>query len=116
MDPLGFAMENFDAIGRWRTKGEDGTSIDASGVLVDGTKVDGPQALRQALASQPDNFIIALTQKMLTYALGRGLEYYDEPAVRQITRDAARSHSSLSAIIMGIVRSAPFQMRRSQQS
>jgi hypothetical protein len=116
MDPLGFAMENFDAIGRWRAVGEDGGKIDASGVLVDGTKVDGPQALRQALASQPENFIIAITEKMLTYALGRGLEYYDEPAVRQITRDAARSHSSLSAIIMGIVRSTPFQMRRSQQS
>jgi mono/diheme cytochrome c family protein len=114
MDPLGFALENFDAVGQWRSNSEAGTPIDASGVLSDGTKVDGPASLRQALLSHPDAFAATVTGKLLTYALGRGLEYYDQPAIRKIRRDAAQSNSSLSAIILGIVQSAPFEMRRSQ--
>lgn len=114
MDPLGFAMENFDAVGQWRTVSEAGTPIDSSGVLVDGTAVDGPAALKRALVSRPDSFVITLTEKLLTYALGRGLEYYDAPAVRKVTRDAGGGNASLPSLIMNIVRSAPFQMRRSQ--
>jgi hypothetical protein len=113
MDPLGFVLENFDAVGRWRTLSEGGTSIDATGVLADGTKVDGPASLRQALLRHSDAFAENVTSKLLTYALGRGVEYYDEPAIRKITREAAQSNSSLSAIVLGIVRSTPFQMRRS---
>ena len=114
MDPLGFALENFDAIGAWRTQSEGGTAIDSTGVLSDGTRLDGPASLKQALLSHPDAFVATVTTKLLTYALGRGLEYYDQPAVRQIAREAAQDKSSLYAIILGIVRSVPFQMRRSQ--
>ena len=95
MDPLGFALENFDAVGRWRTLGESSEPIDASGVLPDGTKFDGPAGLRQALLAQSDQFVTTLTEKLLTYALGRGVEYYDAPAVRAIVRDAARQRLSL---------------------
>jgi hypothetical protein len=112
MDPLGFALENFDAVGRWRDRGEDGAPIDASGALIDGTKLDGPATLRQALLRRPDDFVRTVTEKLLIYALGRGVEYYDEPAIRAIARDAGGAKSSLSGLIMGIVRSAPFQMRR----
>ena len=114
MDPLGLAMENFDAVGMWRTRDESNTAIDASGVLPDGTHVDGPAGLRQALLRHPDRFVTTLTEKLLTYALGRGLEYYDQPAVRTITREAARSDYRFSALITAIVESTPFQMRRSQ--
>ena len=113
MDPLGFALENFDAVGQWRSVSEAGTPIDASGVLADGTKVDGPATLRKALLSRPDNFVTTLTEKLLTYGLGRGLEYYDDPAIRKITRDAGGTKASLSSLIMNIVKSTPFQMRRS---
>ncbi len=88
MDPLGFALENFDAVGKWRSKGEDGVRIDASGVLLDGTKVDGPSSLRQALLDRPDQFAGTLAEKLLTYALGRGLDFNDAPAVRQIVAQA----------------------------
>ncbi len=110
MDPLGLSLENFDAIGQWRTK-DAGHAIDASGVLLDGTKVAGPRELTAALLAQKMQFIKAVTGKLLTYALGRGLEYYDAPAVRGIDRAAAANDYRWSSLIQGIVKSAPFQMR-----
>jgi hypothetical protein len=114
LDPLGFALENFDAVGKWRTT-EGGTPIDASGVMPDGTKFQGPAELRKTLLGQSDQFVATLTDKLLTYALGRGTEYYDVPAVRKIAREAADTNYRWSAIISGIVRSTPFQMRSSQE-
>ena len=113
MDPLGFALENFDGIGRWRTTSEAGTPIDASGELADGTPVDGPVSLRTALLKRPENFVTTVTEKLMTYGLGRGVEYYDAPAVRRVVREAAVTGYSWSALITGIVRSVPFQMRSS---
>jgi mono/diheme cytochrome c family protein len=110
MDPLGFSLENFDAIGQWRTT-EAGKGIDASGVLLDGTRVEGPAALRRALVAQKEQFVGAVTQKLLTYTLGRGIEYYDAPAVRGIVRGAAADDYRWSSVISGLVKSAPFQMR-----
>jgi cytochrome c5 len=110
MDPLGLSLENFDAIGQWRTT-DSGRAIDASGVLLDGTKVDGPRELRQALMAKKTQFATAVTGKMLTYALGRGLEYYDAPAVRAIDRVAAADEYRWSSLILATVKSAPFQMR-----
>lgn len=110
MDPLGLSMENFDAIGRWRTTDAD-TPIDASGVLLDGTKVNGPRELRQALMAQKSQFATAVTGKLLTYALGRGLEFYDAPAVRAINREAAAKGYSWSSLIQATVKSTPFLMR-----
>jgi mono/diheme cytochrome c family protein len=115
LDPLGFALENYDAVGQWRTVSESGEKIDASGVLADGTKVNGVATLRAALLSRPNVFAGTMTEKLLTYALGRGLEYYDMPAVRAITHQAAQNNYRFSSIILGIVESTPFQMRRSQQ-
>ena len=114
-DPLGFALENFDAIGRWRaidtaTK----TPIDSSGTLPDGTTFEGPAELRTLLLSRREDFVMAVTEKLLTYALGRGLEYFDAPAVRRIVRGAALHDYRWSSIIVGIVKSMPFQMRMSQ--
>src|SRR5215468_4391323 len=113
MDPLGFSLENFDGIGEWRTKDQSGP-IDASGQLADGTKVEGPVTLRQALMKHPEQFAGTVTEKMMTYALGRGLEYYDMPVVRGIVHDAARNDYKLSWIIVDIVKSTPFQTRKSQ--
>ena len=110
MDPLGFALENFDAVGAWRTD-DQGSPIDASDMLVDGTKVNGPVELRQALLRQPEMFVTALTEKLLIYALGRGLDHHDMPAVRAIVRGAASDEYRFGAIVLGIVRSVPFQMR-----
>ena len=112
MDPLGFSLENFDAIGQWRTT-QAGRPIDTSGVLLDGTKVGGPAELQQAFVAQKEQFARAVTGKLLTYALGRGTEYYDAPAVRSIVRGAAPQDYRWSSVILGIVKSAPFQMRRS---
>jgi hypothetical protein len=114
LDPLGFALDNFDAVGQWRVVSESGEKIDASGVLADGTKVDGVATLRQALLSRPNVFAGTMTEKLLTYALGRGLEYYDIPAVRAVTHQAALNNYRFSSLILGIVESTPFQMRRSQ--
>jgi hypothetical protein len=115
MDPFGLALENFDAVGKWRTR--DGQAgIDASTSLPDGSAFDGPAALRKLLADQPDRFTMALTEKLLTYALGRGVEYHDRPAVRRIVRDAAPGGYTWSSLIVGIVRSTPFQMRRASES
>jgi len=113
MDPLGFSLEGFDAVGAWRTKDRfAGTPIDSSDKLIDGTPVNGPDDLRKALASHPDQFVQTLTEKMLTYALGRNIEYYDMPAVRKIVRDAAKDNYRFSSIVMGIVKSTPFQMSK----
>ncbi len=112
MDPIGFALENYDAIGKWRTT-DAGSPIDATGKLPDGTEFEGPAGLKKLLlTSYRDDFVTAVTEKLLTYALGRGLEYYDKPAVRSITRQAAGGNYRMSAIILGIVESTPFQMRR----
>ena len=111
MDPLGFALENFDAVGKWRTR-DASTTIDASGVLPDGTKFDGPAELRRILLRRPDEFVTTVTERLLTYALGRGVEYYDQPAIRKIVREAAPSEHRWSALVVGIVNSTPFQMRR----
>ena len=113
MDPLGFSLENFDAIGQWRTV--DGESaIDATGVLLDGTIVNGPAALRRALAAQKEQFVRTVTTKLLTYALGREMEYFDAPAVRGIVRAAAADDYRWSSTIISIVKSTPFQMRRAR--
>lgn len=114
MDPLGLSLENFDMVGRWREVDEALVPIDASGALPDGTKFDGPAGLRTVLMSDPDRFMRTVTEKMLTYALGRGLEHYDMPAVRKIARDAARHNYRASSLIVGIVNSRPFLMRRRQ--
>jgi hypothetical protein len=115
MDPLGFALENFDAIGAWRTT-EAGLPLDASGQLADGTKVDGVVALRNALLARSDVFVKTLTERLMTYALGRGLQHYDMPVVRDIVRKAERQDYRFSGIIMGIVASQPFQMRLAGES
>jgi mono/diheme cytochrome c family protein len=112
IDPLGFALENFDGVGAWRTR-DGGSPIDASGQLLDGTKVDGVVSLRQALLKRPDVFVGTLTEKLLTYALGRGLDYHDRPAVRAIVRKAAQDDYRFDALIGAIVTSVPFEMRAS---
>ena len=112
LDPLGFAFENFDGIGGWRAT-DAGTSIDASGALTDGTPFDGSVELGQVLL-QGGVFVSTLTEKLLTYALGRGVEYYDMPVVRTIVRDAASTDYRWSSLILGIVNSAPFQMRKAE--
>ena len=113
MDPLGFALENFDAVGRWRTLSESHTPIDASGVLPDGRRFEGPAGLRAALLQAPDRFVHTVTEKLLTYALGRGVEHFDAPTVRAVVRDAERDGWRFESIVLGIVNSTPFQMRRS---
>jgi len=110
MDPIGFTLENFDAVGAWRAR-DAGEPIDASGQFVDGTTVDGVVTLRHVLLKRPDVFVRTMTQKMLTYALGRGVEDYDMPAVRAIVRDSAKQDYRFSSLVLGIVNSAPFQMR-----
>jgi hypothetical protein len=114
MDPLGFALENFDATGAWRAQTEARTDVDASGELVDGSKVNGPVSLRAALLSRPELFTGTLTEKLLTYAIGRGLESYDMPVVRGVVRKAAAQDNHFSSIVIGIVESTPFQMRRKE--
>ena len=113
MDPPGFALEQFDAVGKYRTLNEANLPIDASGMLPDGTAFDGAAGLREALIGRPDLFVTTLTEKLMTYALGRGVEYYDAPAIRAITRDAARDDYRFQSLILGVIKSAPFQMRRS---
>jgi hypothetical protein len=113
MDPLGFALENFDAIGRWRSIDESKNRVDASGVLPDGTRFDGPRELRRLLAVDQQRFVTTVVEKLLTYALRRGLEPTDMPAVRTVVRKAAEREHRWSAIVMEIVKSTPFQMKRS---
>ncbi|HEY7185128.1 MAG TPA: DUF1592 domain-containing protein, partial [Vicinamibacterales bacterium] len=110
MDPVGFAMENFDVVGAWRTR-EPGGPIDASGQLADGRQIDGVVTLRNAILDHPEIFVTTMTEKMMTYALGRGVEASDMPAVRRVVREAAKQDYRLSSIVMGIVKSVPFQMR-----
>jgi hypothetical protein len=122
MDPMGFAFDNFDPVGQWRKVETDvvlaspelpilHNAIDASGMFLDGRQFQGPSELRKILLQKPANFVHVVTEKLLTYALGRGLEYYDEPAIRQIVRDAAPNDYRWSALILGIVQSPPFRMR-----
>jgi hypothetical protein len=110
MDPIGFALENYDLIGRWRDK--DGTMpVNASDTLMDGTAVGGPADLRRFLVSQSDQFAISATERLLIYALGRRVEAADQPTVRNIVREAKRQDYRFSSLVMGIVNSVPFQMR-----
>ncbi len=115
MDPIGFSLENFDAVGAWRIH-DAGFSIDPTGKMVDGTKLDGPVSLRNALLSHSGAFIRTFTEKLLTYALGRGIEYYDMPVVRTIDREAAGKDNRFSAFVLGIVKSTPFQMRKVEEN
>lgn len=110
MDPIGFAMENFDAIGRWRVH-DNGNPIDAAGVFPDGTKIDGMVGLKRALLEHPGEFVDTLAEKLLMFAIGRNVQYYDRPAIRAIVRDAAKDGYAFSAFVLGIVKSVPFQMR-----
>ena len=112
MDPAGLALENFDAIGRWRTVDESFNTIDASGALPDGTTFDGVAELRRALLGHPDRFVHTVAEKLLTYSLGRGLEYSDMPAVRAIVRGAAPAGYPMQSIVLGVIKSYPFQFRR----
>jgi hypothetical protein len=111
MDPLGFSLENFDALGQWRTQ-EASAPIDASGVLLDGTKVEGPAALRRALLAQKEQFVRTVTAKLLMYTLGRDIESFDAPAIRAIVRSAGADNYRWSSTILALVKSTPFQMRR----
>jgi hypothetical protein len=113
MDPIGFALENYDAVGRYRTMAE-GKPIDATGALPDGSTFDGVTGLEKALLARPELFLTTFTEKLVTYALGRGVEYYDAPAIRKIVRDSGNDDYRFSSIIQGIVASTPFDMRRSQ--
>jgi hypothetical protein len=114
MDPIGFSMENFDALGQWRDR-DAGSVIDASGLLPDGTKFDGIPGLRRLLVDHSDEFVSTVTEKILMYAVGRNLQYYDAPAVRAIVRDAARDKHTLASLVLGVVKSTPFQMREAQK-
>ncbi|MDB6089100.1 MAG: hypothetical protein JWN85_1884 [Gammaproteobacteria bacterium] len=112
LDPLGFALENYDAVGAWRTKDRiAGTVIDASGVLPDGTKINGPGDLRKALSSNPGQFVQTLTEKLMTYATGRAVDYHDMPTIRAIVRDSAQDHYRFSSLVMRVIDSDQFQKR-----
>ncbi|PYS28889.1 MAG: hypothetical protein DMG11_11045 [Acidobacteria bacterium] len=113
MDPIGFSLENFDAVGQWRNTDE-GVKIDPSGTLFNGTNVNGPVSLRQALASRPEIFTGVSTEKLMTYGLGRGIQYYDMPAVRSVLKSARPTDFRFSSMVLGIVKSVPFQMKTVQ--
>jgi hypothetical protein len=115
MDPIGFALENFDGVGTWRTT-QNGQKLDASGQLTDGTKINGVVDLRGALVRYSPQFVRTVTEKLMTYALGRGVEYGDMPVVRAIVRDAARDNYRFSSLVLGIVKSEPFQMNRAPEA
>jgi hypothetical protein len=110
MDPVGFALENYDAVGRWRNVEEE-KPIDSSGGLPDGREFDGIEGIETALLARPEIFAGVLAEKLLTYGIGRGVEYYDAPAIRRVVREAAADDYRLSALILGITQSTPFQMR-----
>jgi hypothetical protein len=114
MDPIGLSMENFDAVGRWRDRGEGDTEISPSGALPSGATFEGVSGLKRTLLQQPEPFVTTLAEKLLTYGVGRGLDFYDAPSVRAITREARNSDYRFSALVIGVVKSTPFQMRRSQ--
>jgi hypothetical protein len=113
IDPVGFSLESFNAVGQWRDREGDDQPIDATGALPGTGEYRGVAGLEQALLSRPELFAGTLTEKLLTFALGRGVEYYDAPAVRRIVRDAERGGYRFSSLILGIVKSVPFQNRRS---
>jgi hypothetical protein len=116
MDPIGFALENYDAVGRWRDE-DAGAPIDASGKLPDGTAFNGPAGLNELLLTKyRADFVRTAVEKLLTYALGRGVDYHDYPTIRSIDRDAARDNYRISSLILAIVKSTPFQMRRGSDS
>tara|TARA_B100001013_G_scaffold50241_1_gene26360 strand:- start:282 stop:638 length:357 start_codon:yes stop_codon:yes gene_type:complete len=115
MDQLGFALENFDAIGEWREIYRSGLAIDASAEFPDGTIFDGPVELRRLLLAHSEEFLTTVTDRLLTYALGRGLEATDAPVVRQIKRKASLKNYRFTSLVQGIVESTPFQMRMAQQ-
>jgi hypothetical protein len=110
MDPIGFAMENFDAVGKWRER-DAGVTIDSSGVFPDGSKFDGVAGLKKALLRHPDEFVGTAAEKLLMYAIGRNVQYYDAPAVRAIVREAARNNYTFGSLVAAVVKSTPFQMR-----
>jgi hypothetical protein len=112
MDPIGFALENYDLIGKWRNT-DSGVPVNASGKLVDGTPLDGPASLRRALLARREAFVANTTEKLLTYALGRRLEYFDMPAVRSIAHNAGPG-DHFSSLVVGVVKSVPFQMKRKE--
>jgi len=114
MDPIGLSLENFDVVGSWRTE-DAGSPIDASGQLVDGSRVDGIVTLRKALLAHPDVFVRTMTEKMLIYALGRGLDARDMPSVRAIMREASARDYRFSSLVLAVVHSTPFTMRVAQQ-
>jgi hypothetical protein len=113
MDPIGLSLENFDLVGKWRDT-DQGIRIDASAELVDGTKVNGPASLRSALLDRSDVFLTTMTEKLMTYGLGRGVRYFDMPSLRTILREAAKNDNRFSAFVVGVVESTPFQMRVKQ--
>jgi hypothetical protein len=110
MDPIGFAMESFDAVGQWRSE-DAGKAIDVKSTLTDGTVVDGMAGVKNLILRDPDRFAGAVTEKLLMYAIGRNVQYFDAPAVRKIVRDAAPGDYKFSALVLGVAQSAPFQMR-----
>ena len=114
MDPLGFSLENYDAVGAWRT-GYAGQKLDVTAVLPDGTKFEGPKGLQGILLARKDQFVEAFTERLMTYGLGRGLEAYDMPAVRKVRYAAAKDDFRMNTIIMEIVQSVPFAMRRTPE-
>jgi hypothetical protein len=113
MDPIGFAMENFDPVGRWRDA-DAGSTIDASGVFPDGSKFDGMSGLKATLLSHPEEFVSTVTEKLLMYSLGRNVQYFDRPAIRAIVKEGARSNYTFASLVLGVVKSAPFQMRETE--
>ena len=113
MDPIGFALENFDAIGHWREH-DNYEPIDVSGVLPDGTQIKGVNGLKQALVKDPEQFVSTVTDKLLMYSLGRNTQFYDAPAVRAIVRNSARDNYKFSTLVVGVMKSAPFQMRQAR--
>jgi hypothetical protein len=113
MDPIGLALENFDGIGRWRTV-DNGAAIDPTTQLADGSAIDGPAALRNAILKRPELFARNVTEMLLTYALGHGADHTDQPYIRAVLKDASRSNYTFSSLVLGIVKSAPFQKRRAE--
>jgi len=111
IDPPGFALENFNSVGQWRTVMDNGAKIDANGVLADGSKLSSPVELRQAITARPEAFATVITERMMVYALGRGLEPADMPVVRRVVKKAGQNNYRLSTIVNEIIASAPFQMR-----
>jgi len=115
IDPLGLALENFDVTGAWRIKDNE-VPVDSTGDLYDGTKMDGPAGLRAALVKHQDAFLLSFTESLMTYGLGRRVEYYDMPAIRTIVRDAARNDYRISTFILGVVKSPAFQMTQAERN